>query len=185
MLVVTIVGQHPVAPEQPHLAVAPEGACVERLEEGHVGIAEDQHVFPRVRGNGDAAQLLHMPAAQRLRLQAEPDAAAKQAERIVEGMQPARQQIALVDDGAAAVFQLAKQRHVAMLDQNIVMRHAGNVAVDGFAQQTAALEIRRIAGGHDRRGRRLPKGIGFGSGARHEPAVHPISPAGSDLRENF
>ena len=49
----------------------------------------DQHVLADMRGDRDAAQLLHVPAAQRLGLQAQPDAAAEQAERIVEGVQPA------------------------------------------------------------------------------------------------
>ncbi len=104
-------------------AVAPEDAAIERLQEGHVGIAVDQHVLADMRGDGDAAQLLHVPAAQRLRPQAQPDAAPEQAERIVDQ--------ACSQDGSRSRssttvrdlrFQLAEQRNIAALDQDVVMR---------------------------------------------------------------
>ena len=59
-------GDAVVAAEQPDHPVAPEHAAIERLDEGDVGIDVDQRVLAHMRRNGDAPELLDMPAAQRL-----------------------------------------------------------------------------------------------------------------------
>ena len=107
-------------------------------------------------------------------LQAQPDAAPEQAERIVVGPQPTGQQVAFADDHAIARFQLAEQRDVALLDQDVVARRAGHETIDGFAKQPAAFEVGRVAGRDDRCG---AGGIGrvaerHAGCLRDEPAVH-------------
>src|SRR6185437_16051077 len=102
-----------------------------------------------------------------------------------ERMQPARQKLALVDDGPAWSLQLAKQRHVAMLDQDVVVRETRNMAVERFAEQAAALEILHITGRDDRRARARRQRYGFDDGLRRKPAVHRLPPTGSGLLKNF
>jgi hypothetical protein len=185
MLVMTLIRQHAVAAKQARLAVAPEGGTVERLEESDVGIAEDQYVFTSMGRNGDTAQLLHVPAAQRLRLQAEPDTPAEQAERVVQSAQPARQQVALIDDSAPACFQLAEKRDIATLDQDVMVRGTRDMPVEGLAQQAAAFEIRRIACRHHRRRRRFRQQARAGKGVWNEPFVQRNSPAVSAPRDHL
>ena len=96
------------------------------------------------------------------------------------------QQVALADHHAVARFELAEQRHVALLDQYVVARRAGHEAVDSFAKQPAAFKIGRIARGDDCRGTgdicRLAKRLA--GGLRDEPAVHGRVSAGT-LDESF
>ena len=56
------IGAH----KKPELFVVPECAAIEGTQKSRVGIRIEKSIFLHGTGKCDAAQLLHMPAAQRL-----------------------------------------------------------------------------------------------------------------------